>query len=233
MSTSTLPRTIPARIPASDRLGSALFIVAAVTFVAGGALHPGDSGRGSKIVQLHEMLVNPRWYPAHGLMLVAMASFAAAVLMLRRRAASGPGMARLLTVVSVVACVATVGMVFHLLAAIDAASLADGEPSFISRVQTVNETIVDATWGVAIAALALVGGLTRILGNRITVPLGVVGGLAFALASATIAFTDRFDPLFPLGSLIAVWAVAVAVPGFARRRRAGDTLPPRPSPLNG
>ena len=61
------------------------------------------------------------------------------------------------------------------------------------------------------------GGLTRTLGNRITLPLGVVGGLAAGLASATIAFTDTFDPLFPVGSLIGVWAVAVGGMALARR----------------
>ncbi|MEU8172225.1 hypothetical protein AB0C14_05070 [Microbispora hainanensis] len=44
-----------------------------------------------------------------------------------------------------------------------------------------------------------------------------MGGLAYALASATIAFTDRFDPLFPIGSLIGVWAVAVGVVAMIRK----------------
>jgi hypothetical protein len=52
-------------------------------------------------------------------------------------------------------------------------------------------------------------------GNRIA--LGLVGRLAFALASATIAFTDQSDSLFPVGSLIGIWAVAVGVVAMARK----------------
>ena len=66
----------------------------------------------------------------------------------------------------------------------------------------MNETIVDASWGLAIAALAVAAGVTGALGNRVTAGVGLIGGLAFALASATIAYTDRFDGLFPLASLI-------------------------------
>ncbi|SDU75333.1 hypothetical protein [Jiangella alkaliphila] len=212
MTTSSLtPAT--ARAGGPDRLGPAFLVAGGVLFVAGGATHPSDSGQGSKVHQLHEMLVDPMWYPSHLLMLLALAGFAAGILRLRRsrHRAFGPAMARLVTVVAVVACVATVAMLFHLLAALDADALADGDQSFVSRLQTVNETVADASWGLAIAALALAGGLTRTVGNRYTLPLGLVGGLAFALASATIAFTDRFDPLFPVSALAGLWAVAVGL----------------------
>ena len=71
-------------------------------------------------------------------------------------------------------------------------------------------------WGLAVAALALVGGLTRSLGNRITIAFGLVGGLAFALASATIPYTDTFDSLFKVGSLVSVWAILVGVMAMRR-----------------
>ena len=66
-----------------------------------------------------------------------------------------------------------------------------------SHWHTWNETIVDPLWCLGMAALAVAGGLTCTLGNLVTLLLGLCGGLAFALASATIAFTDRFDWLFP------------------------------------
>jgi len=47
-------------------------------------------------------------------------------------------------------------------------------------------------------------------------PLGVLGGLAFALATATIAFVDTFDPLFPVAGLAGVWLVAAGVVGLFR-----------------
>ncbi|MGH3716695.1 MAG: hypothetical protein ACRDT4_25040 [Micromonosporaceae bacterium] len=150
---------------------------------------------------------------------MSFALFAAAMLQLRKRGDLGPGMARLANVVSVVAVVATVGMAVHLLAALGAASIADGQPSLIYEVQKWNETILSSLWGLGIIALAVAGGVTRTLGSRITIPLGVVGGVAWCIATATIAFTDRFDPLFPIASLIAVWAVAAGVMWAVRRTR--------------
>lgn len=68
----------------------------------------------------------------------------------------------------------------------------------------------------------MAGGLTRTLGNPVTLVLGLVGGLAFALASATIAFTDRFDSLFPLASLLGIWGVVVGVMVLLRRSDPGS-----------
>jgi hypothetical protein len=77
--------------------------------------------------------------------------------------------------------------------------------------------VLDALWGLSVVVVAVVGGLTRTIGNRITIVLGLVGGLCFALASATIAFTDLFDPLFMLSSLIGVWGVVVGAMMLVRK----------------
>jgi hypothetical protein len=61
------------------------------------------------------------------------------------------------------------------------------------------------------AALVAAGGLTRTLGNRIIMPLGLVGALAYALALATVPFIDTFDALFPLSGLLAVWALIAGI----------------------
>jgi hypothetical protein len=188
-----------------------------VAFFAGGAMHPGDSGTGSKVAQLHEMLVDDKWYPSHALLLVAMVSFAVAILSLRRRGDLTGAMAAVTRVVAVIAVVAAAGMVLHLFSALGADAIADGEQTLVYRLQALNETVVDASWGLGMAALAVAGGLSRTLGNPVTLALGLVGGLAFALASGTIAYTDRFDGLFPVGSLIGVWAVVVGLMTLVRR----------------
>jgi hypothetical protein len=72
-----------------------------------------------------------------------------------------------------------------------------------------------------LAALAVAGGLTRALGNRIVLALGLLGGLAFALATATIAYVDTFDLLFPVAGLAGVWLVWTGVVGLTRRPSAG------------
>lgn len=223
MSTSTRVRTQLPRPERPERVAGPLLILGGVAFFAGGAIHPGDSGEGSKVSQLHDMMVDSMWYPSHALLLAAMACFAAAILAFRRPGGLVSGMATVTGVVSVIAVVATIGMTLHLFAALGADGIAGGEKTFLYHVQTWNETIVDSLWGLGIAVLAVAGGLTRTLGNPVTLALGLVGGLAFALASATIAFTDRFDALFPLASLIGIWAVVVGLMMSLRKARSGGT----------
>lgn len=201
---------------ARPRLAGPAFLLGGIAFFIGGATHPTDSGKGNKVLQLREMLVDSSWYPSHALLLVAMALFAAGILALRRRPDLTPGMGKVLKYAAVIACIATVSMTVHLFGALGGDSLADGKHSLISRVQTLNATI-DAAWALAIAALAVLGGLTRTVGNRATIPFGLIGGVAFAVASATVPYTDTFDPLFKMGSLIAVWAVLTGITAIRRQ----------------
>ena len=213
---STPVTTRPSTVSRLDRAGGACLVLGGVAFVAGGATHPGDSGQGDKVQQLHEMLVQPSWYPSHALLLLSMGLFTAGIFVISRRDL-GRSMATAARVVTGIGVLATVGMAAHLFAALEADSLATGRPTAAFTLQTWNETIIDTLWALSIVFLAVAGGLTRTVGNRVTLALGLVGGLAYALASATIAFTDRFDPLFPVGSLIGIWAVAVGVVAMTRK----------------
>lgn len=211
MSSSTAVRAAEHPIRRRDRIAGSLFVLAGTAFVIGAATHPTDSGSGSKAAQLQDMLLSSMWYPSHTLLLVAMVAAAVAILRVRRWEGVDGVMAQVTRVVSVIAVISVLGMVLHLFSALGAEALGDGGMPFSYRLQALNETVVNASWGVGIAALALAGGVTRTLGNRVTLVFGLVGGLAYGLASATIAYTDRFDGLFPLGSLIAVWGVAVGL----------------------
>jgi hypothetical protein len=222
MSTSTDVRAHRSRVQRPYRVSGAFLMLGGAAFFVGGATHPGDSGRGSKVSQLHEMLVDSMWYPSHALLLAAMACFAAAILTLRLRGGLDAGMAKVSGVVAVIGVVATLGMTLHLFAATGAAGIADGDKTFLYHLQTWNETIVNPLWGLGIAVLAVAGGLTRTLGNPVTIALGLVGGVAYALATATIAFTDRFDSLFPLASLLGIWGVVVGLMVLLRRSDRGS-----------
>ena len=59
--------------------------------------------------------------------------------------------------------------------------------------------------------------LGGLLTGSVVLALGLLGGLAFALATATIAYVDTFDPLFPVAGLAGIWLVATGVIGLARR----------------
>lgn len=187
----------------------ALLALGGLLFIAGGATHPRDSGSGTKTEQLHDMLVQTSWYPSHTLLLLGTVGFAVGAHALRGRGTTATRAAA--RIAAVVGAVAVLGMAVHLLEGLNADALADGEANLFAHVQAVNETVIDAAWGLAFAGLALVGGVTRVIGNVVTAALGLVGGAAFALASATIAFTDTFDPLFPVSTLLGTWAIWIGV----------------------
>ncbi|WP_141281823.1 hypothetical protein [Pseudonocardia hydrocarbonoxydans] len=216
MTTSHQPRTAT---PSTGRrrAGFVLLTVGGAAFFAGGPLHPEGGDAGDRTEQLHSMLVDPAWYPAHLVALLGFACVAAGLLALRGDPEIGVRLGRLLQISAVVAVVATLGAVVHLFAATRAADVAHGGTTPLIAAFMGVETVVNPAWGLMIATLAVAGGVTRSLGNRIVLPLGLVGGLAFALATATIAFVDTFDPLFPVAGLAGVWLVATGVVGLNRR----------------
>ncbi|GAA3239942.1 hypothetical protein GCM10017691_41550 [Pseudonocardia petroleophila] len=217
MTTSPQSRTTAPTTPPLHRTGYVLLIAGGTAFFAGGPLHPAGSDGGDKTEQLHSMLVDAAWYPAHLVSLLGFVCVAAGLLALRRDPTLRERLGRLLPVSAVVAVVAALGAVVHLFAATQAAELERGVTTPLVGAFMGVETVVNPAWGLMIAALAVVGGLTRSLGNRIVLALGLIGGLAFAVATATIAVVDTFDPLFPVAGLAGVWLVATGVVGLSRR----------------
>jgi hypothetical protein len=206
---------------ARDRAGHLFLIVGGIAFFASGPLHPRGSDEGDKTEQLHSMLIDSAWYPAHLVGLLGFACVAAGLLSLGRDSAIRDRLGRLLPISAAVGVLATVGAVIHLFAATQAAEIEDGGTTPLVVAFMGVETIINPAWGLMIAALAVAGGLTHALGNRIILPLGLLGGLAFAIATATIAFVDTFDPLFPVAGLAGVWLVAAGIIGNFRRPPEG------------
>lgn len=218
MTTTTRP-TVTASTGSRSllRVAGMLLILAGIAFLAYGPLHPSDSG-GSKVDALGEMLEDPMWLPAHLVGLASYACFAAAVLAIREGMAPGSTMRRVSTVVSVVGVAGTIAMVVHALGFLGADAVrSGGEDAFWYQVMTWNESIVNAVWALSIATLVVAGGLTRTVGDRIIMPLGLAGALAYALALATVPFIDTFDGLFPVSGLLAVWALIAGIMLLGRR----------------
>jgi hypothetical protein len=207
--------------PRLERTGYVFLIAGGIAFFASGPLHPTGSDEGDKTAQLHSMLVESMWYPAHLIGLLGFACVAAGLLALRCDAVIRDRLGRLLTISAAVAVLTTVGAVIHLFAATQGAEIEDGGTTPLVVAFMGVETVLNPAWGLVIAALAVVGGATHSLGNKIVLPLGLLGGLSFAAATATIAYVDTFDPLFPVAGLAGVWLVATGVVGLARRPSAG------------
>ena len=206
-----------------------LLVAGGVAFFAGGAMHPKEDPPDVTMNEhLRVMFEDPLWYPAHAVLLVGMALLTAALVSLvrSRSMVGGPVAAqRALVLAAVASALATVGMALHLMVAVESDALARGGSTPLVSVHVVLETITVPLFGLAVAALAAVGGATRALGNRVIAVPGVVGGLAYAAAGATIAFTDVLDPLFPVAGLIGVWAVAAGTWLLVRTRRSAAITP--------
>jgi hypothetical protein len=211
MTTLNRSRPVAPSTASRDRAGHLFLVVGGAAFFIGGPLHPQGSDEGDKTEQLHSMLVDSAWYPAHLVALVGFACVAAGLLALGRDPTLRERLGRLLPVS------ASVGAVVHLFAATQAADVEQGDTTPLVAAFMGVETVLNPAWGLTIAALAVAGGLTRALGNRLVLPLGLLGGLAFAVATATIAFVDTFDPLFPVAGLAGVWLVATGIVGLVRK----------------
>ena len=221
MTTLHHSRTTAPATPHRARAGFVFLVVGGAAFFASGPLHPTGSDEGDKTEQLHSMLIDSAWYPAHLVALLGFVCVAAGLLALARYPVIRDHLGRQLPISAAVAVVAVLGAVIHLFAATQAAEIEHGDTTPLVAAFMGVETIINPAWGLMIAALAVVGGLTRALGNRIVLPLGLLGGLAFAVATATIAFVDTFDPLFPVAGLAGVWLVATGLVGLTRRPPEG------------
>jgi hypothetical protein len=200
------------RSHAHVRIAGVLLVVAGITFLVYGPLHPGDSGDVTKTDALVEMLENPMWLPAHLVGLASYACFAAGAWAIRKGLTLSPTMSQVTGAVLAFGVVGTCAMVPHALAFAGADAVhTHGEEAFWYQFMTWNESIVNSVWALSVAVMVVSGGLTRTIGNRIILPLGLVGALAYALALATTPFVDTFEPLFPVSGLLALWSVTAGI----------------------
>ena len=216
--TSTLDLPARSRRLPIDGGTNAALAGAAVAFTLGGALHPNDGGTGTKVAQLHDMLLQSTWWPSHLGLLASFALFTVGFLRLAGRLELAQATRRIVRVMAAVSALTTAAMVPHLLAPLGADSLADGQSNVLSVFMTIDETLADAPWAIGLALLALVAGATGNLGNRVTAVVGMVGGASFAAAAVTIPFTDALDGLFAVGGMgITLWTLSVVAVGTWRR----------------
>jgi hypothetical protein len=185
-----------------------------VSFFVGGSLHPGEDPPGLTLKE-HLLLLyeDSSWYPSHALLLVGMVLIAASLVALVRAKtlASAPRAHTASVIAAFAAVLGAAASLLHLVAATEADKIAAGERTPLTDVSLVIETVINPAVGLSIAALALIGALTRTIGYRLTAVFGVVGGVAYALAGGTVLLTDKLNFLFPFSAGIAVWAVAAAI----------------------
>jgi hypothetical protein len=222
---ATVPMTAP---PALARRTSPFaawtLAVGGVLFLIGGALHPTEDLPGASMAQqLRAMYQEPIWYPAHGTMFVGMVLVTVALFALVRDArVAGVARVRTMTrIAAVTSALATVGALIHVVAATDTDRIGQSDTlPPLSALHLILDTVSVPLFSFSIAALAIVGALTRTLGNWVIAVPGVVGGIGYGLAGGTAAYTPVFDPLFPTALGVALWLTAAGVALLVRRRTA-------------
>ena len=219
---STLTRTTDqARALRIPKMTGWLLVAGSILYFVGGSMHPKEDPEGVTLKEhLRVMYEDSAWYSSHTIFLAGMVCLASAVVVLARGGSLRPVAPRA-HVAAVVAAVATsvaaVGSLLHLVSATDADRIASGASTPLTDVLVVAETIYAPAFGLSIAWLAVVGAMTRTVGNWVAALFGVVGGLAYALAGGTFLVTDALDPLFPVSSAIAIWAVIAGVAALRLR----------------
>ena len=193
-----------------------VLLAGGVAFFIGGSMHPGDDPPGLTLKEhLHLLYTDPAWYPSHAVLLVGMVLMAAAlVALVRNGTLTDPRVQKVGAVAAGAAVLGALGMLLHLVAASEADRIAAGQTTPITDVQLVVESFAVPAFGLAIAALALIGASTRTLGNRVIAVLAVVIG--YGLAGGTLLFTDALNFLFPAAGGIGLWAIAAGI-GLLRR----------------
>lgn len=197
-----------------------LLVLGGILYFVGGSMHPKEDPEGVSLKEhLRVMYEDPAWFSSHAVFLAGMVLLAAAlVVLVRSGCLRDVGRAHIAAVVAAIATsFAAAGSVLHLVSGTEADRIAEGASTPLTDVLMVVETIYAPAFGLSIAALALVGAMTRTIGNRVAAVFGVVGGLAYALAGGTFLLTDALDPLFPVSSAMAVWAAIAGVAIMLRR----------------
>lgn len=211
----TTTNASPAPPQRRDLLGGSALIAGAAFFLPAGLLHP-EPGPGTGLQQIHDMVTDSTWIASAALTLVAFACFAVAF---ARLAGSADHLGRALRWGAVTSVAVAVGQVAYLFGRVGAEPLARDENNWFSGVMFVTHLFVNPLWGLAVAAIALIGGLGRQLLGRVGLVAGVVGGLSWTVSMVTAPYLDIDDTLFPVaGTLLTLWTLALGVALLRRPR---------------
>ena len=205
----------PAPPQGRDLVSGIALIAGAAFFLPSGLLHP-EPGPGTGLQQIHDMVTDPRWIPSAAL---ALAAFGCFTLAFARLSTTTGHLARVLRLGALTSAAVAVGQVVYLFGRVGAEPLARDEGNWFSAVMFVTHLLVNPLWGLAVAAIALVGGLSRRLGGRVSLVAGAVGGLSWTVSMLTAPYLDIDDILFPVaGMLLTGWTLALGIVLLRRGR---------------
>ena len=210
------------RIP---RHSAVALMAAGVLLLAGVVIHPHAPDAHDMAQVAYVQTGQARWWPAHLLLLSSYVLFAVVVTDVSRSPGLPSQVARVVRWARPVALFCALAMLVHLLLPLGRDSVADSQHGWAFWAKDFVES-VDGLWGVCVAGVAWSLGRPGLVGNRLTAPLGLVGGLGFGLFSILVPLTGvvvsmqhtrsllHVLPVFVL--LVAAWAVVAGLVGLRR-----------------
>lgn len=195
------------------------FIVAALFLMAGGPQHPAGT--------MAEMLGDPKWVPAHSLMLVGFVTLLAGLL-LYKRTVLPTGLPRTthrwLQFAIIGTVLQAIEMAMHTAAVVDHHHLVAGQSTPVLTTHTWLAVICYPIFGVTIIGFIIAGMRDHVLGSPWIGWLGIAGALANGLAPVLVVLLkiEAARILFPLVLLLALWFILAAV--WPLRARGDDAI---------
>jgi hypothetical protein len=156
-----------------------------------------------------EMLQDPKWVPAHALMLAGFVVLILALILYRRTVTASPRTQRWVRVALLCTAVQAVEMALHTAAAIDRDALVAGGSTPVLTVHLALSVIAYPLFAVGMIGLIVSGAAERRLGSRWIAWLGIVGAVGHGIAAPlTVLFEVPWAPLlFPALMLLALWMI--------------------------
>src|SRR5262245_31173684 len=176
-----------------------LFILAGVLLATGGPQHP----RGT----MAEMLHDPKWVPAHSLMLAGFGALFIALLTYKQLVPARTRTRKWSRIAAFCTLLQALEMGLHTAATVDRDALVAGGATPVLTTHLALSVIAYPFFAFGMIGLIVAGAQERRLGSRWIAWLGVLGACGHGLAAPlTVLFHVSWAPLlFPALILLALW----------------------------
>lgn len=181
------------------------FIVAALLMMAGGPQHPGGT--------MAEMLADPRWIPAHSLILAGIVTFLAGLLVYKQSTALPRATKRWLGLAIIGTVLQVIEMAMHTAAVVDHHHLVAGQATPVLSTHLWLAVFFYPIFGLTISGFIIAGMRDRVIGSPWIGWLGIAGVLAQGAAPPLVILLEIEGAriLFALILLFAVWLILAAL----------------------
>lgn len=198
------------------------FIVAALLMMAGGPQHPGGT--------MAEMLADPKWIPAHLLILAGIVTFLVGLLLYRQSTALPRATQRWLRFAIIGTVLQIIEMAMHTAAVLDHHHLVAGQATPVLSTHLWLAVFFYPIFGLTITGFIIAGFRDHVIGSPWIGWLGIAGVLANGAAPPLVILLEIEGAriLFTLILLFAVWLILAGLwPSSATGNKAvADTAIP-------